>query len=75
MAEGNSRFEGELVVAIGLGGKLIAPERAPEHIFGCAAGVDLTCRDVQDEAKQVRNSRALAVHWQISSTGHHVFLP
>ena len=41
----------ELVVAIGKGGKDIAPERALDHVFGYAVGIDLTRRDRQGEMK------------------------
>lgn len=46
--------EVELVVAIGRGGSSIAVETAAEHIFGYAAGLDMTRRDLQDEAKERR---------------------
>src|ERR1044071_732768 len=41
----------ELVIAIGRGGANIAPDRALEHVFGYAVGLDLTRRDLQAEAK------------------------
>lgn len=41
----------ELVVAIGRGGADIGTERALEHVFGYAVGLDMTRRDVQAEAK------------------------
>ena len=42
----------ELVVAIGLGGRDIVPEHAEhKHIWGYAAGLDLTRRDLQQLAK------------------------
>jgi fumarylpyruvate hydrolase len=44
-------FEGELVIAIGHGGADIAPANASGHIFGCAAGLDLTRRDLQTQAR------------------------
>ncbi len=46
--------EVELVVAIGKRGSNIDVDRAPEHIFGYAVGVDLTRRDIQAIAKQMR---------------------
>ncbi|WP_149140623.1 fumarylacetoacetate hydrolase family protein [Gemmobacter caeruleus] len=46
--------EAELVVAIGTGGADIAPERALDHVFGHAAGNDLTRRDLQAAAKAAR---------------------
>ena len=44
----------ELVVAIGMGGADIAAERALHHVFGYAAGIDLTRRDLQQTAKDMR---------------------
>ena len=44
----------ELVVAIGKGGKSIDVTRAKEHIFGYAVGIDLTRRDLQNQAKDKR---------------------
>jgi fumarylpyruvate hydrolase len=43
----NYHHEIELVVAIGKGGKDIAPEDASAHIFGYAVGLDMTRRDLQ----------------------------
>jgi fumarylpyruvate hydrolase len=48
----NLHHEVELVVAIGKGGRDIAPEQALTHVFGYAVGNDLTRRDLQNEAKQ-----------------------
>jgi fumarylpyruvate hydrolase len=44
--------EVELVLAIGRDGAEISSERAHDHIFGAAVGVDLTRRDLQMEAKK-----------------------
>lgn len=46
--------EAELVVAIGKGGRDIAASDAAAHIFGFAAGNDLTRRDMQATAKAAR---------------------
>ncbi len=46
--------EAELVVAIGEGGSNINTTEAPSHIFGFAAGNDLTRRDLQAVAKSQR---------------------
>ncbi|HKP78101.1 MAG TPA: fumarylacetoacetate hydrolase family protein [Phenylobacterium sp.] len=46
------QHEIELVLAIGRGGSDIAPERAAEHVFGLAVGIDLTRRDVQIAARK-----------------------
>lgn len=48
----NFHHEIELVVAIGRGGREIAPQHALGHVFGYAAGNDLTRRDLQSAAKQ-----------------------
>ena len=50
----NLHFEGELVVAIGQGGADIRPEQALDHVWGYAAGNDLTRRDLQNKAKEMR---------------------
>ncbi len=44
--------EVELVVAIGKGGKNIAPEQAVQHIWGYAIGLDMTRRDLQAQMKK-----------------------
>ena len=49
----NLHYEIELVVAIGSGGFAIPHERALDHVFGYAVGIDLTRRDLQDEAKKM----------------------
>lgn len=41
----------ELVVAIGREGRDIPHESALEHVFGYAVGIDLTRRDLQNDAK------------------------
>jgi fumarylpyruvate hydrolase len=50
----NYHFEIELVVALAKGGRNIPVERALDHVFGYAVGLDMTRRDLQDEAKQLR---------------------
>ena len=47
-------FEGELVVAIGKGGFEISEADALSHVWGYAAGNDLTRRDLQNQAKDMR---------------------
>jgi fumarylpyruvate hydrolase len=42
----------ELVVALGKGGNNIPAEKALEHVFGYAVGLDMTRRDIQGEAKK-----------------------
>jgi fumarylpyruvate hydrolase len=46
----NLHYEGELVLAIGKGGKSIAAEQATEHVYGYALGLDMTRRDLQTAA-------------------------
>ncbi|WP_306028531.1 fumarylacetoacetate hydrolase family protein [Stappia sp. MMSF_3263] len=46
-------FEMELVVAIGIGGSNIDPADATGHIWGYGAGIDLTRRDLQAQAKEM----------------------
>lgn len=46
------QHEVELVVAIDKEGKDIPVENALDHIYGYAVGIDMTCRDLQTEAKE-----------------------
>jgi fumarylpyruvate hydrolase len=48
----NLHHEFELVVAIGKRGSRIAAADAPGYIWGYAAGLDMTRRDLQNEAKK-----------------------
>jgi len=50
----NFHYECELVVAIGEGGTNIPVEEALKHVYGYSVGVDLTRRDLQNEAKSMR---------------------
>ena len=50
----NLHHEIELVIALSGGGADVTVEAAPGLIFGYAVGVDLTRRDLQDEAKATR---------------------
>ncbi|MCG7391922.1 fumarylacetoacetate hydrolase family protein [Microvirga sp. ACRRW] len=52
----NYHFEIELVVTLAKGGKDIPVSEALGHVFGYAIGLDMTRRDLQDEAKQLRRS-------------------
>jgi fumarylpyruvate hydrolase len=49
----NLHHEIELVAAIGRGGRDIAAAAALEHVFGYGVGVDLTRRDLQNDAKKI----------------------
>lgn len=73
-------YEGELVVAIGQGGRNIPAESAADHIYGYAAGLDMTRRDLQaiardngrpwDTAKNVEQSAPIGLIHPVSETGH-----
>jgi fumarylpyruvate hydrolase len=51
-ATANFHYEIELVVALGRGGREVAPRDALGLVFGYAAGNDLTRRDLQSAAKE-----------------------
>ena len=79
VATDNLHHEAELVVAIGKGGRNIASADHAEHIWGYAAGNDLTRRDLQADAKASRrpwdmakgfdNSAVIGALHPISDTG------
>ncbi|MFW2851361.1 fumarylacetoacetate hydrolase family protein [Sphingomonas sp. TX0543] len=50
-ATADLHYEAELVVAIGKGGAAVAPGRALDLVYGYAAGLDMTRRDLQARAK------------------------
>lgn len=50
----------ELVVAIGKGGRNISAAEAPSHIWGYAIGLDMTRRDLQNEAKKLGRPWSIA---------------
>lgn len=54
--------EVELVVAIGKGGRNISAAAAEAHIYGYAVGIDLTRRDLQNQAK------ATAGPWDVAKS-------
>ena len=60
-------YEGELVVAIGLGGANIAPDQALAHVWGYAAGNDLTRRDLQAQAKADRRPWDMSKGFDLSA--------
>jgi|TARA_R110000850_G_scaffold40087_6_gene103401 fumarylpyruvate hydrolase len=47
----NLHFEIELIIAIGNGGADIAEADVMDHVWGASVGIDLTRRDLQNEAK------------------------
>jgi fumarylpyruvate hydrolase len=59
-ATGNVHHELELVVALKSGGVNIKAADAMSHVFGYAAGIDMTRRDLQDVAKK------LARPWEVA---------
>ncbi len=72
--------EVELVVAIGREGADIARETALDHVFGYAVGIDLTRRDLQNDAKALgrpwdwgkgfdRSAPCGAIH-RVADVGH-----
>jgi len=63
----NLHHEMELVVALGAGGSDISPDAALAHVFGYAAGLDLTRRDLQDEAKAARRPWDMAKGFDASA--------
>jgi len=50
---GNYHFEIEMVAALAKGGRDIPVDRALGCVFGYAVGLDMTRRDLQDEAKRL----------------------
>jgi len=50
----NLHHEIELVVCIGKGGRNIPVEKALEHVYGYAVGLDMTRRDLQTQAKNMQ---------------------
>jgi len=76
----NFHYEIELVVAIAKGGTDIPVERALDHVFGYAVGIDLTRRDLQLQAREQGRpwdwgkgfdlSAPIAPLHPVSETGH-----
>ena len=76
----NYQYEGELVIAIGKGGRNILPADALDHVYGYATGLDMTRRDLQfqakelgrpwDTAKNVEQSAPLGLIHPASQVGH-----
>ncbi len=55
----------ELVVALGVGGADIPVERALDHVFGYAVGLDMTRRDLQGRAKKAGRP------WEVGKAFEH----
>jgi fumarylpyruvate hydrolase len=64
-ASNNVHFEVEMVVAIGTGGTDIPLEKALNHVYGYALGLDMTRRDLQGEAKKTGRP------WEIGKAFEH----
>jgi fumarylpyruvate hydrolase len=61
----NYHFEIEMVAALHRGGRDIPVAQALDHVFGYAVGLDMTRRDLQDEAKQLRRP------WELGKAADH----
>ena len=61
----NLHHEIELVVAMGQGGRDISAANALAHVYGYALGIDLTRRDLQNEAKKTGRP------WEIGKAFEH----
>jgi fumarylpyruvate hydrolase len=61
----NLHHEIELVVAMGQGGRDITAANALAHVYGYALGIDLTRRDLQNEAKKTGRP------WEIGKAFEH----
>ncbi len=66
-ATSDLHHEAELIVAIGIGGANITVADALAHIWGYAAGNDLTRRDLQAEAKAARRPWDMAKGFDASA--------
>lgn len=79
-ATADYQHEAELVVAIGTGGRAIPATSALDHVWGYAAGLDMTRRDLQaearklgrpwDVAKNVEQSAPLGLIHPVEAVGH-----
>lgn len=56
----NVHHEVELVAVIGTEGRHLSPATALDHVAGYAVGLDMTARDLQDEAKAQRHPWSVA---------------
>jgi fumarylpyruvate hydrolase len=78
----NVHYEMELVVALHKGGHDIPAEQALEHVFGYAVGLDMTRRDLQNDAKNMgrpweagkafEHSAPCSQLYPVSQVGHPV---
>jgi fumarylpyruvate hydrolase len=63
----NLHHEIELVVALASGGSAIAVAEAEKHIYGYAAGIDLTRRDLQAQAREAKQPWDMAKGFDFSA--------
>ena len=61
----NYHHEVEMVVALKSGGRNIEEKDALTHVFGYAVGLDMTRRDLQDEAKAAKRP------WEVGKSADH----
>ena len=76
----NYHYEVELVAALGGGGRDIRPERALDHVYGYAVGLDMTRRDLQrmmgdqkkpwELGKAADNSAVITPIHRVEAIGH-----
>ena len=81
-ASSDVHHEIEMVVALGRGGQDIPAAAALDCVFGYAVGIDMTRRDLQDQAKEMRRSWEVAKAFEgsapcgplvpVSAIGHPV---
>jgi fumarylpyruvate hydrolase len=60
-----THHEIELVVAIGTGGKSIDAQNSLDHVYGYGVGIDMTRRDLQSDAKNLRRP------WEVGKAFDH----
>ncbi|MEI6399739.1 MAG: fumarylacetoacetate hydrolase family protein, partial [Pseudomonadota bacterium] len=61
----NYHHEVEMVVALKSGGRDLTEQDALSHVFGYAVGLDMTRRDLQDEAKAMKRP------WEVGKSADH----
>jgi fumarylpyruvate hydrolase len=60
-----THHEIELVVAIGASGKAVDAKNALDHVYGYGVGIDMTRRDLQSDAKDLRRP------WEVGKAFDH----
>jgi fumarylpyruvate hydrolase len=69
----NYHHEIELVAALGSGGRNIPVEKALEHVFGYAAGLDMTRRDLQRAMGEQKKPWEVGKSFDHSAVISHIF--